>query len=78
MRFKAERGAFAAPIGEVRRIRSAIKKIFADFSYSPRSPISGVRIAVPIVLAQHKEHKKIGEARTPVRRASPIVIELAY
>jgi hypothetical protein len=29
-------------------------------------------------MAQHKEYERIGEARTPVRRASPIVIELAY
>jgi hypothetical protein len=28
---KAKRGAFAAPIGEARRIRSANNKIFADF-----------------------------------------------
>jgi hypothetical protein len=28
---KGEAGAFAAPIGKARGIRSAIKKIFADF-----------------------------------------------
>jgi hypothetical protein len=37
--------------------------------------ISGVRIVAPIVLAQHKEHERIGEARTSMQRASPIVIE---
>jgi hypothetical protein len=42
------------------------------------SPINGVRIVALIVLAQHKSNERIGEARTPVRRASPIVIELAY
>jgi hypothetical protein len=29
-------------------------------------------------LAQHKNNERIGEAQTPVRRASPIVIQLAY
>jgi hypothetical protein len=42
------------------------------------SPISGVQIVAPIVLALHKEQKRIGKARTPVRRASPIVIKIAY
>jgi hypothetical protein len=78
LRLKAKRGAFAAPIGEAQRIRSAKNKIFADFNIRRASTISGVRIAAPIVLAQHKEHERIGEARTPVRHASPIVIELAY
>jgi hypothetical protein len=27
---------------------------------------------------QHKSNERIGEARTPVRRALPIVLELAY
>ncbi len=36
------------------------------------------QIAAPIVLALHKEHERIGEASTSMRRASPIVIELAY
>ncbi len=33
---------------------------------------------MPIVLAQYKNNERIGEARTLVRRASPIVIQLAY
>ncbi len=37
-----------------------------------------VQIAAPIILAQHKEHERIGEARTSIRCASPIVIELAF
>ncbi len=37
LRFKAKQGAFAAPIGEARRIHSVNNKIFTDFSYSPRS-----------------------------------------
>ncbi len=64
----AKRGEFVAPIIRFSRI----------FRIRRASPISGVRIAASIVLAQHKENKRIGEARTPVRRASPIVIELAY
>jgi hypothetical protein len=31
----------------------------------------------PIVLTQPKEHKRIGEVRTPIRHALPVVIELA-
>jgi hypothetical protein len=61
-------GSFAAPIRGFSRI----------FHICRASPISGVRIAAPIVLAQHKGSERIGEARTPVRCASPIVIELAY
>ncbi len=41
------------------------------------SPIGGVRIAAPVVLAQHKRYKRIDEALTPICCASPIVIELA-
>jgi hypothetical protein len=29
-------------------------------------------------LAQHKGNERIGEAQTPIRRALPIVIEIAY
>ncbi len=65
---QAKRGAFAAPILRFQRI----------FHIRGASPISRVRIVVLIVLAQHKRNERIGEARTPVSRASPIVIELAY
>ncbi len=41
------------------------------------SPISRVRIAAPIVQAQHKLNERIGEAQITLRSASPIVIELA-
>jgi hypothetical protein len=34
LRLKAKRGAFAAPVGEVRQIRSANNELFADFLYS--------------------------------------------
>jgi hypothetical protein len=32
----------------------------------------------PIVLAQHKENERIGEAQINIRSASPIVIEITY
>jgi Na+-driven multidrug efflux pump len=41
------------------------------------SPTGGVQIAAPIVLAQHKGNKRIGEARTSIRHALPIIIEIA-
>jgi hypothetical protein len=65
-------------IGEAGRFRSASNKVSRIFHICRASPISGVRIAAPIVLAQHKKHERIGEARTSMRRASPIVIKLAY
>ncbi len=64
-----EAGAFAAPKLKIRGFFLLICRA---------SPLSGVRIAAPIVLAQYKEYERIGEARTPVRRASPIVKERAY
>ncbi len=67
-RLSAKRGAFAVPILRFLRI----------FHIRRASPISGVRIVSPIILALHKRNERIGKARTPVRRASPIVIELAY
>ncbi len=63
-----KQGEFAAPIG------SFFKKNFLHCV----SPIGGVRITGPILLAQHKGNEKIGEARTPFCRALPIVIEIAY
>ncbi len=64
---QAKRGEFVAPI-----------QSFRGFFYVRcASPISGVLITAPIVLAQHKENERIGEARITIRSASPIVIELA-
>ena len=64
-------------IGEAVRTRRAFR--FSRIFHIRRAlPISGVRIVAPIILAQHKRNERIGEARTPVRRASPIVIQLAY
>ncbi len=65
---QAKRGEFVAPIRSFRGfffVRSAL-------------PIGGARIAGLIVLALHKENERIGEARTTIRSASPIVIEIAY
>jgi hypothetical protein len=68
----------AALKGEAGRICSANKKFSRIFYVRCASPIGGARIAGPIVLALHKENKRIGEARTTIRSASPIVIEIAY
>ncbi len=67
-----------ALICEAGRFRSTNIKIFADFYIRRASPTSGVRIEALIVLAQHKRNERIGKVQTPVRRASSIVIELAY
>ncbi len=75
-------GATSIPAlkGEAGRGKFTAPKIRFSWIFHIRraTPISGVRIVAPIVLAQHEEHERIGEARTPVRRASPIVIELTY
>jgi hypothetical protein len=53
-------------------------EVFADFFFvCCASPIGGVRIVAPTILAQHKENERIGEAQTNIRSASPIVIEIA-
>jgi hypothetical protein len=41
-------------------------------------PIGGVRIAGPIVLAQHKGKERIGKAQATIRCASPVVTEINY
>ncbi len=63
----------AVPIGEAWRIHSANTK----FSRIFLCYIGGVQIAAPIVLAQHKDKGRIGEARKTIRSASPVVIEIA-
>ncbi len=73
-----KRGALAAPIGEARRIRSANYKFLWIFFIRCASPTGVVQIAAPIVLEQHKGNKRIGEARTSIRCASPIVLEIAF
>jgi hypothetical protein len=67
LRLKAKRSEFAAPI-----------RSFHGFFFRCPSLTGGVRIAAPIVLAQYKGNERIGEARTSIRRASPIVTEIAY
>ncbi len=67
LHLQAKRGEFVAPI-----------RSFRGFFYVRcASPIGGIRIAAPIVLAQYKENERIGEARETIRSASPIVIEIA-
>jgi hypothetical protein len=60
-------GAFKVPVIIFLRI----------FHIHRASPISGVRIAAPIVLTHQKGYERIGEAQTPIRHASHIVEELA-
>jgi hypothetical protein len=74
---KGEAGAFAAPIGKAWQIRSTNEKFSWIFFIRCALPISGERIAGPIVLALHKGNERIGEAQTTNRSASPIVIEIA-
>jgi hypothetical protein len=80
LHLKAKRGILAAPLGEAESIAFAVPRIIFSQIFHIRCalPISGVRIAAPVVLGQHKEDKRIGEVRTSIRCASPIVIELAY
>jgi hypothetical protein len=68
----------SALLDEAGRKIDAPIRIFSQ-TFSPAlSPIGGVRIAGKIVLAQYKGRERIGEARTPIFRALPIVIELTY
>jgi hypothetical protein len=63
---RQKRGKFAAPIGS-----------FHGFIFIRcASPIGGERIAGPIVLVLHKGNERIGEERTTIPSALPIVIEL--
>jgi hypothetical protein len=68
----------AAPIGEAGRICSANMKFSRILLFCCASPIGGARIVGPIVLALHKGNERIGKARTTIRIALPIVIEIAY
>jgi hypothetical protein len=66
-RLQGKQGNFAAPI-----------KIFHRFFCICYASLGRLRIAGPIVLAQHKGNKRIGEALTTIRSALPIVVEIAY
>jgi hypothetical protein len=50
------------PIGE---FTAQIISFRGFFYFRSASPFSGVRIAGPIVLVQHKGHERIGKARMP-------------
>ncbi len=68
-----------ALIGKARRICSDSKKFLQNFFFLRCAlPIGRVRIAEPIVLAQHKRNERIGEARMTTLSTSPIVLEIAY
>jgi hypothetical protein len=67
-----------APIGKVWRIRSANKEFHRFlFFFHCASPICGVKIAGPIVLAQQKGYERVDKAWTSIRRTSPFVTEIA-
>ncbi len=65
-------------IGEAGNTAGNNEKFSLVFFIRCASPIGGVQIAGPIVLAQHKGNRRIGEAQTPIRCALPIVTEITY
>ncbi len=71
---KGKAGLFCCANRQSAAKHSANYKIFADFSYSPRFAYQRSTNRS----AQHKGNMRTGEARTPVHRALPIVIEIAY
>jgi hypothetical protein len=74
--FKVKRGPLAAPIGEARHFHRTNNKNLQIFFLRHASPLSGVKISLPIVLAQCKEHKKKIEARKRFCHTSPIDLEI--
>ncbi len=66
--FKVKRGALTLPIGGAGAFAAPITKYRRFFSLHRASPISRVKIAAPVELAQGKEHEKIGEAGKLFRR----------
>jgi hypothetical protein len=58
-------------------IVAAIQSFRGFFHVCCASPISGVQIAGQIVLAQHKDNKRIGKAWKTIPSALPIDIEIA-
>jgi hypothetical protein len=73
----AKRGISFTHIGKAGQIRSASKKFLRIFFLHCASPIGGVRIAGSIVLAQHRENKRIGKSQKTIHSALRIVIEIA-
>jgi hypothetical protein len=63
-----KQGALAAPVNKVGWICSTTDKNSQIFHKNPSA----------IVLAQHKDYKRIGEAQKAIRWALPIVPEIAY
>jgi hypothetical protein len=59
------------------RGRSANKENLWIFLVCCALPVSGLKIATLTVLAQHKGHERISEARKRSRRASPIGMKIA-
>jgi hypothetical protein len=53
-------------------------EVFVDFFFRCALPIGRDRIVGSIVLALHTDNERRGEARTTIRSASPIVIEIIY
>jgi hypothetical protein len=72
-----KRGMLGTPIGQAERIHNTNKEFLQIFFICCALPISRVKFAVPIVLALHKGHKRIGKVGTPICRALPIVLEIA-
>jgi hypothetical protein len=57
---------------------ASTKHLWGLFFSRNASPISGVRIAAPMGLAQRKGHERISEVRKAIRSALPIVSKIAY
>ncbi len=71
--FRRSGGTLAVPIGGAERSSNAKKKFSQIFFYIHcTSPIGRVWSAEPIVLVQHKEKERIGEAQTHIRSVSSI------
>jgi hypothetical protein len=73
-----KQGTLATPIGGVKRIHSADKEFLWIFLFAVLSLINGLKIAVPIILVQHKRHERLGDALTPLRHVSLSGTELDY
>ncbi len=68
-----EAGALTAHTGEAWPICCAYDENLQIFLLLHTLPLSGVKIAEPIVLAESKGHKRIGKAQKRMHHASPIV-----
>ncbi len=66
----AKWGTLAAPTGEVGCIRRPYNENSRIFLICLALPVSGIKIGPPIVFAQRKGHKRIGEAWKRFHHAS--------